>query len=247
MSQRFFSSTQQTSKESLEDHKVHVIAKDLLTLHRFLEDNREHIPAQSYPAQEALLTSYARIDPSTHCVSDFDMSPGHWYPNVTALGGLSGLRDLSLYSGVFQRMPDLTECTQLSRISMRSCKNMRSCAELANAASLECVNLEGSPISDISPLSSLSLLQEVRLSYCNISSIRPLEQCQALRVVQVWQGHYGCDSELDLSPLLALPNLTHVWVSPTEKNKKIRLALMERDVQVIDWDALRGARSGSVF
>jgi Leucine-rich repeat (LRR) protein len=247
MGQRFFSSTQQTSKQSLEDHKVHVIAKDLLTLRRFLEDNREYIPTQSYPAQESLLTSYARIDQSTHCVSDFDMSLGDWYPNITALGRLSGLRNLSLNSGVFQDIPDLRECSRLKHVSMRSCKNMRSCAELSNVLSLESVNLEGSPIRDISPLSSLSLLQEVRLSYCNISSIQPLEQCQALRVVQVWQGHYGCESELDLSPLLSLPNLTHVWVTPTEKNKKIRIALMERDVQVIDWDALRGARSGSIF
>jgi hypothetical protein len=244
MAEHFFSHNTEQSQGDLTGHRVSVIKQDILTLRRFIEDNRAFIPEASFPAQEMLLTSYAKIN-SDGRVHEFIMSSGSWYPDITALSDLSGLQALCLWGGAFKEIPDFSKCGDLEKLHLRSCKEIKSFDVLSGASSLKELNLEGSPLYDTSPIRNLSQLEEARLSYCNIRSLEPLTACRRLRIVQVWQSHFGFDCELDISPLLSLPNLEQVWVTPSEQNKQIRIALMDRDIQVIDWDPLAGARSGS--
>src|SRR5262249_30683385 len=89
----------------------------------------------------------------------------------------------------------------LTRFGISRDTNLSSIEELESMAELKALGLTACPVSGIDVLAGLRKLTSVQLSGTKVTNVRPLTTLPELRRLDL----RGCPPELDLSPLSALP------------------------------------------
>ena len=101
----------------------------------------------------------------------------------------------------------ISQCRALATLSLYNCINVTDVTPLSHMEALSCLNLGGTSICDLYPISRVVSLQRLFLKHCNkIQDLGPLGQCKLLITLLL----SGCTSISDVSPLASCQRLQHL-------------------------------------
>lgn len=118
--------------------------------------------------------------------------------------GIATQPKLDPTKGMFSANRQLADVTHLDAEMTTRMPSLRWIHRLSH---LRVLNLHGTMISDLTPLASLTELQQLKLSKCYyVTSIEPLRECTSLEVIYLRET-----SVSDVSALARLPNLKKIY------------------------------------
>ena len=189
------------------------------------------------PAPLAALLEAAQVGAGT---GRLDLSSRH-LTDITALAGLTGLRELDLRNNAVTDLWPLAGLTNLQVLDL-SGNQFTDLRPLAGLTSLQVLDLSGNQIADLWPLAELTSLQVLDLSGNQIADLWPLAELTGLQALDLSGNQIA-----DLRPLTYLPALTRLnlmdnavtdlW--PLAELTSLQVLLLDRN-QITDVQALSG-------
>ena len=130
--------------------------------------------------------------------------------------------ELDARSGSIQDLTGLQHATNLKslRISENALVNVSPLTELTQLTALF---VYGGTVSDVSALADLTQLEKLDIYYSPISDVSALAALTRLQTLGIW----GPNTVSDLTPLVNLKQLTHLWIFNTDVSDLTPLAKLE--------------------
>ena len=144
-------------------------------------------------------------------LKNFDYNQSHCLENITPLTGLTSLEYLVLHSNNISNIEPLRNLINLKELDL-DFNPITDISPLQGLYNLEILHMcsdgpYADKLSDISPLSSLTALKELRLPYQAISDISPLNNLTGLEKLRIYSNNIT-----DISSLADLDNLIYLNV-----------------------------------
>ena len=125
--------------------------------------------------------------------------------DLTSLEGCpAGLKSLCINAYSLESLEPLRGCPELESLELMRATQIMDLSPLASCARLKCLRMNNSPVTDLSPLSSMPLLEVLDLFNCSdIKSLDPLSRLKNLRDLSC----IDIDPETSLLPLASCNGL----------------------------------------
>jgi hypothetical protein len=131
--------------------------------------------------------------------------------NLKSLEGCpEGLKRLSINDGQhFKSLESLSACKELETLKISRAPQMSALSPLSSCTRLKTLIINRSKVTDLTPLLSMPLLEEVDFAFCSINEVSPLSHCKRLQKLFIGNN----DDIEDLSPLCQCPDLEELSIS----------------------------------
>ncbi len=127
--------------------------------------------------------------------------------DISALAGLTNLRELVFYGGDVVDISALANIRKLRRLTFKH-NAVVDVSPIANMTNLDFLSLHNNQIVDISPLAGLTTLVHLKVGVNRIKDVSPLAGLTQLTYLDI-----GSNQIFDISPLASLTNLTSLQAS----------------------------------